>query len=136
MAELKYPGCMASLTLCNIPINVCASRVLRTGRSGDRMRKLARFLHPSRWTLVPTQPPVQWVPCLLHGREWQQERCADHTPPPSAEIKDIVELSLFSLSGLSRPVRGRALPFASRFNTETLNLLFSKSTEFHFPKHY
>ena len=70
---------------------------------------------------MPIQPPVQWVRGLLHGIVWQ-ERGAEHTPPPSAEIKEIVDLDLFSLSGLSRHVARRTLPFASRFYTETLNL--------------
>jgi len=48
---------------------------------------------------MSTQPPVRWVTGLLHGIEWQ-ERGADPKPPPSAGIKEIVQLYLFSLSGL------------------------------------
>jgi len=34
----------------------------------------------------------------------------DHLPPSSAEVKEIVELYLYSTSGLSWPVSGQPLP--------------------------
>jgi len=37
-------------------------------------------------------------------------RRVDHTPPPSAEIKERVELYLYSTSGPSWPVKGSTLP--------------------------
>jgi hypothetical protein len=45
----------------------------------------------SRPGLVPTQPPVQWVPGLLSpGLKlgWGPGRDADHSPPSSAEVKN------------------------------------------------
>jgi hypothetical protein len=50
------------------------------------IRLLAKSVFPltsvSRLALGPTQPPVQWVPGVKHGRE----RGADHSPPFSAEV--------------------------------------------------
>jgi hypothetical protein len=66
--------------------------------------------HPSRPVLGPTQPPVQWVPG--HSR-WVKRpgRGVDHPPPSSAEVKERVELYIYSPSGLSWSVLGRPLPF-------------------------
>jgi hypothetical protein len=36
---------------------------------------------------------------------------ADHPPPTSAEVKEIVELYLYSPSGPSWPLLGKTLPF-------------------------
>jgi hypothetical protein len=45
---------------------------------------------------VSTQPPVQWVSGALSlGIKWPW-READHSPPPSAEVKECVELHLCS----------------------------------------
>jgi hypothetical protein len=38
-------------------------------------------------SLGPTHPPVQWVSGALSLGVKQQEREADHSPPPSAEVK-------------------------------------------------
>jgi hypothetical protein len=36
----------------------------------------------------PTQPPIQWVPGTLSLGVKQMWREADHSPPPSAEVKE------------------------------------------------
>jgi hypothetical protein len=43
------------------------------------------FPHLSRTALGPTQPPVQWVPCLSRGKE-RPRREADPSPPSSAVV--------------------------------------------------
>jgi hypothetical protein len=44
--------------------------------------------------MVPTQPPIQWVPDALSlGVKWPV-READHSPPSSAEVKEWLELYL------------------------------------------
>jgi len=45
------------------------------------------IFHPSRTALGPTQPPVQWVPCLSWGKV-RPGRAADHSPPSSAAIME------------------------------------------------
>jgi hypothetical protein len=49
----------------------------------------------SRPALRPTQPPVQWVPGLSRGKV-RPGRDADPSPPSSAEVKNRVELYLYS----------------------------------------
>ena len=53
------------------------------------------FPHLSRPTLRPTQPPVQWVPGISRGK-MRPGRDADPSPPSSAEVKNKVELYLYS----------------------------------------
>jgi len=40
---------------------------LRAARFGDQSPVVARFSHPSRRALWPTQSPIQWVPELAWG---------------------------------------------------------------------
>jgi hypothetical protein len=56
------------------------------------------FTTTSRLALGPTQPPIQWVPGALYLRVKWLGCEADHTPPPSAKIKDWVELYVHSLN--------------------------------------
>jgi len=59
--------------------------------------------------LGSTQPPTQWVLGLSPGVK-QLGHGIDHPPPSSAKVEGIVELYLYSSSGLSWPVLGRTLP--------------------------
>jgi hypothetical protein len=54
--------------------------------------------HPNRLALGPTQPPIQWVPGLFHGRKAAETRHY-HLPSSSAEVKERVELYFCSPSG-------------------------------------
>ena len=67
------------------------------------------FLHLSSPALGLTQPPTQWVPGLSRG---ENGRGVDHPPLSTAEVKDRVELYLYSPSGPSWPVLGRTLPLS------------------------
>jgi hypothetical protein len=61
-----------------------------------KSRWVQYFPHPSRPALGPTQPPVQWVKGLFS----RPGRGVDHTPPSSAEVKESVQLYLYTLLGL------------------------------------
>jgi hypothetical protein len=47
------------------------------------------FLRMSRPVLVPTQPPIQWVPGAISPGIKRPGREADHSPLTSAEVKEI-----------------------------------------------
>ena len=68
------------------------------GLDGPGIESQWDFLHPSRPALGPTQPPIQWVPGLSQG--------VKRPSPSSAEVKERVQLYLYSSSGLSGPVVG------------------------------
>jgi len=44
------------------------------------------FPHLSRPVLGPTQPPVQWVPCLSRGGKERPGRDTDPSPPSNAVV--------------------------------------------------
>jgi hypothetical protein len=52
------------------------------------------FTTASRTPLVLTQPPIQWVQGSLSLGVKRTGREADHSPPPSAEVKECVELCI------------------------------------------
>jgi hypothetical protein len=66
--------------------------------------------HPSRPALASIQPAVRWVSGLFWrgGGVKRLERDVDHSPASSAEVKERVELFLYS-SGSLWQVIGRIL---------------------------
>jgi hypothetical protein len=89
------------------------SIVNRYGLNGPGIEsRLGRdFPHPSRQALGATQPPIKWAPGLFTGRKaagawrWPPTPC-------SVEVKEIVELYIYSSSGASWPALGWTLPLS------------------------
>jgi len=104
--------------------------VIRYGLDGPGIESWCTqdFSHPSRSALEPTQLPVQWVPRLSPGIKWV-ERGVDHPPTSRAEVKETLQLSLYSPSGPSWPVTMGTLPFwvwnlVSHIKTRTQAAIF------------
>jgi len=72
---------------------------------GDRY-----FPHSSRPTLRPSQPPVKWVPVLFPGVK-RSASGVEHPTLSSVDVRETVDLYLYSPSGSSWPVVGRTSPF-------------------------
>jgi hypothetical protein len=65
---------------------------LRAGRPGFDSRQgqeIFLYFTSSRPALGLTQPPVQWVPGALSPGVTRPGREADHSPPPSAMVKNM-----------------------------------------------
>jgi hypothetical protein len=81
------------------------------------------FPDPSRSTLGPTHPSIQWItgPFLEINRT---VRSVYYPTPSSAEVKERVQLHLCFSSGSSMPVLGRNPPFTRHIQEEsTVRLL-------------
>jgi hypothetical protein len=74
----------------NGPVSIATS--LRAGRPDFDFRKELSLLLFATVDLLPTQPPIQWVPGALSPRAKRPGREADHSLPSSAEVKECVEL--------------------------------------------
>jgi hypothetical protein len=85
------------------------SDLLRAGRSGDRIPVGARFSAP-----VHTGPRAHPASCTMGTGSFpgvkRPRRGVDHPPLSSAEVKERVELYLYSPSGPSWLVLGLTLP--------------------------
>ena len=92
--------------ICVLPINsfFWGGYTLRAGRSGDRIP--ARYSAPVQ-TSPGTQPASYTMGTGSFSGVKQPGRGIVHPPPYSAEVKERVELYLFSPSGPWWPVIGR-----------------------------
>ena len=77
------------------------------------------FPHHSRPTLGPTQPPIKWVPGLL-PKVKRPGRGVNHPSLSSAEVKERIDLYLYSPVRLSWPVLGRNLPNGKKNHNQTV----------------
>jgi hypothetical protein len=66
------------------------------GLNSQRGLRIILFSTASRPALEPTQPPIQWKPEALSLGVKRPGSEANHSPPPSAEVKEWVELYLHS----------------------------------------
>ena len=64
------------------------------------------FPHPSRPALGSIQLPIQWVPGLSREKSGRGVALTTH-PPSIAEVKERVELYIWSPSGTSWPILGK-----------------------------
>jgi len=80
----------------------------------------AKFLMP-----VQTVPGAHPVPYTVGTGSFQEVnrpgRSVNHPPPCSVEVKERVELYLYSPSGHSWPVLGRNLPFLTLYRSSSLH---------------
>ena len=105
---LRYFICILALMVAHLCIIVVGADSLRVGRCVDRI-SVGRgdFPYLFRPALGPTQPPLRWVPRLPGVN--RPGLGVNHPPPSSTEVKERVELHLYSPSGPSWPVLGRTL---------------------------
>ena len=81
--------------------------VTRYGLDGPwiESRWLRGFPHLSRPALGSTQPPIKWV--LISFPRVKRPDCGvNHQSPSSSEVKERLEIYLYSTSGFSQTVQG------------------------------
>jgi len=90
---------------------------IRYGLDGPRIESRWRrdFPHPSRPALGPTQPFVKWVPGFFFPGVKGPRHGVDYTNSFDTEVKERVEVYLYSPHGPSRPVLGWTVPFTALF---------------------
>jgi hypothetical protein len=80
-----------------VPLFLLPPRIFRaTIRTSRRGLGIFLVTTMSRRALEPNQSPIRWVRGALSLRAKRPVREADHSPPSSAEIKELVELYFHS----------------------------------------
>jgi hypothetical protein len=83
--------------------------------SGVESRWGLNFPHPSRPVLGPTQPSLQWGPGLFPGSKAAGAWISDHPSPSSVEVKERVQLYLYSPLWIFMVFYAWILPFTCCF---------------------
>jgi hypothetical protein len=101
---------LSVLNKCGLRLLTRCSNSLRAGRSGERIPVMTIFSVSVQTGLLsnPASNTMGTV-SLCRGVRWPG-RDFDHTPPSSAEVKEIVQLYLYSPYASLWPVLGRNLP--------------------------
>ena len=122
-----HPLYAFSIELCEPGSVVGIATAYRLDGPGIESRWVRDFTYLSRPALRPTHPPVKWVPGLSRGKV-RPGRDAD-PPPSSAEVKNIVELYLYSPYGPLWTMKGWNLPTIElsfqTYKDNTLNSVIS-----------
>ena len=102
----------------------------RYGPDGPEFEsRLGRVIpHPSMPVLELTQPPIQWVPGLCRGKA--AGACRWPPTTSSADVKERVQLYLYSPSGPLWPVPEWSLPFPLLFNLQKFSCRAEKRCHF------
>ena len=93
------------------------SNSLRVGRSGDRIPVGERFSAPVQTGSEDHPASYTMGTGSLQGVK-RPGRDVDHPPPSSEEVKERLQLNLYSLCGPSLPVLGRTLPLLYFYMTK------------------
>jgi hypothetical protein len=102
LMKLNRLFCMYQL-VAHTPRSIMKHRLMVPWRPCDLLTN-CRICTASRTALGPTQPPIQWVLGAL-SLEVKRPGCeADHSSPSSAEVKECVELYIYSPNTPSRVV--------------------------------
>ena len=89
------------ISRCDIPTDIPTARFGGSNTSGGQIIRTGAKRH--------TKTPAKWATGSLSLGVKRPGRGVNHQPPSSAEVKERVELYLYSPSGHSRPVLGWSL---------------------------
>jgi len=100
---------------------------LLAGRSGDRIPMGARSLAPIQTDPASYKMGTGSVPGVK-----RPGRGVDHPPQSSVEVKERIELYIYSTSGPLWPVKGLTLPLPFTVFPHFWNILYTYTKEFEF----